>query len=1082
MADGGGKDDKRQYPEWRIALACALFATAFIVAGIWVYAAHQPRDINPAKLQWWAGSTATVMGEVRSHTADYRTALNWDLIALVPGYAVGLLLACDLGRRVFWTARFRRWAPAGLLATAAASVSNLAQDLLLHRALDNGLQGTWNFRVAEALSLVKFSALLVALIVGLAAIVTTFSRLILHHWVKEKWEKAASKLAKGTVTRRTVTEHLSADLMVAPDGSGRLVVYDDVTVTEQEVRETAAGSLENVAIPPPLLEVATDDTRSGTAGDHVGRGRWKSWWANWRRPALPADHLDRSWWAQWDGLRAHWAQGFASPPQPAGESEPPAGGIGICVSGGGIRSASVTLGALQALQAQEVLGKAAYLVSVSGGGYTTGGMQLAITKATDGLSRSTEPAPVPTAVPGDVFAPGTPEEDHLRRHSSYISDGPGQWLVALGVLFVGLLSSLVVIGLTVTTVGLAIGSFYRAVPIVVGGQLNTLRPLFLVPRQIFLAHKLAHTKVNAPPFPPISSGVVLAVAVVAALALVTYFVQATIPSTWVRVVRVLSRSARAFLQLSVLVVVIGLALPALLWASSWLTWLLKFHPAQAISVGSLSLVLSYLGTVAATFWRKRTTIAKGAETVVGLPKKGPVNQVLPNSMIQMIIMWICLLVLIAAALLTCGWVATSGLPTSLWALPPVVALAAIVAFVDQTTFSLHPFYRRRLASAFAVRRAANQGAAVAEPYDYAEKTSLSSYAAPVNGFPGVAFDATANITGQDRATPGRQALPFILAHDYIGGPRVGWVRTDFLEELTAPCLSQDLTVEAAVAISGAAFAAAMGNQTRFYELFLALSNARLGAWLPNPYFVALKSQNLSNWTIPGLPRRRRLSYFAREIFGIHPSESRLLFCTDGGHYENLGLVEVLRRRYKVVYCINASTAGVPLDDTLANAITLAREELGVDIALTEEAYDLVPGGGQLPEPTAPFTDLNQRLSKTAVTTGTITYPKAAGFGETTGVLVYVQAVLTPGMPYQLLDFPQTDVGFPRDSTGDQWFDSAQFDAYQELGRVLGEQAQKRAAAAAAETAAAETAAAEAAAAETAAAKAAAAAQAAAEDS
>jgi hypothetical protein len=438
-------------------------------------------------------------------------------------------------------------------------------------------------------------------------------------------------------------------------------------------------------------------------------------------------------------------------------SEPVADSIGICVSGGGIRSASIALGALQALQKPGVLGKAKYLVSVSGGGYTTGGMQLAITKGTDGVPDSRTPAPVTTAVPGDVFAPGSPEEDHLRRHSSYISDGPGQWLVALGVLFVGLLSSLVVIGLTVTTVGLAIGSFYRAVPIVDGGQLNTLRPLFLVPRQVFLAHKLAHTKVNAPPFPPISSGVVLAVAVVAALALVAYFVQATIPSEWARIVRVISRIARAFLQLTALVILIGLALPALLWASSWLTWLLKFHPAQAASVGSLSLVLSYLGTVAATFWRKRTTIAKGAETVVGLSKKGPVNQVLPDSMIQMIIMWICLLVLIAAALLACGWVATSGLPTSLWALPPVVALAAIMAFVDQTMFSLHPFYRRRLASAFAVRRVESRGAAVAEPYDYAEKTSLSGYAAPVDCFPGVAFDATANITGQDRATPGRQA-------------------------------------------------------------------------------------------------------------------------------------------------------------------------------------------------------------------------------------------------------------------------------------------------------------------------------------
>jgi hypothetical protein len=244
MADGGGKDDKRQYPEWRIALACALFAAAFIVAGIWVYAAHQPSDINPAKLQWWAGSTATVMGEVRSHTADYRTALNWDLIALVPGYAVGLLLACDLGRRVFWTARFRRWAQAGLLATAAAGVSNLAQDLLLRSALKNGLQGTWNFRVAEALSLVKFSALLVALIVGLAAIVTTLSRLILHYWVKKHWKEAGE--------------------------------FPEPTDTDPKIEdEQVLRHVNKLAIPPPLLEVDAESSRSAPPGDGSGQG-WRT--------------------------------------------------------------------------------------------------------------------------------------------------------------------------------------------------------------------------------------------------------------------------------------------------------------------------------------------------------------------------------------------------------------------------------------------------------------------------------------------------------------------------------------------------------------------------------------------------------------------------------------------------------------------------------------------------------------------------------------------------------------------------------------------------------------------------------------
>ena len=60
---------------------------------------------------------------------------------------------------------------------------------------------------------------------------------------------------------------------------------------------------------------------------------------------------------------------------------------------------------------------------------------------------------------------------------------------------------------------------------------------------------------------------------------------------------------------------------------------------------------------------------------------------------------------------------------------------------------------------------------------------------------------------------------------------------------------------------------------------------------------------VGDWTVPSLPRTRRITYLLRELFNIHPIEERLLQITDGGRYENLGVVELLRRRCTTIYCV-----------------------------------------------------------------------------------------------------------------------------------------------------------------------------------
>ena len=123
-----------------------------------------------------------------------------------------------------------------------------------------------------------------------------------------------------------------------------------------------------------------------------------------------------------------WRQGYYLADEPA-DVQAAKGSIGFCLSGGGIRAGSVALGFLQ--QMRDELVKARYLVSVSGGGYTAGAFVQALTKAND------------VAIPEGwtqerdakkVYAPGSVEEDHIRRHSSYLADTVPLLLVALGLI------------------------------------------------------------------------------------------------------------------------------------------------------------------------------------------------------------------------------------------------------------------------------------------------------------------------------------------------------------------------------------------------------------------------------------------------------------------------------------------------------------------------------------------------------------------------------------------------------------------------------------------------------------------------
>ena len=308
----------------------------------------------------------------------------------------------------------------------------------------------------------------------------------------------------------------------------------------------------------------------------------------------------------------------------------------------------------------------------------------------------------------------------------------------------------------------------------------------------------------------------------------------------------------------------------------------------------------------------------------------------------------------------------------------------------------------------------------------------------------VGTDAGPALSGDAKPAPGLNAVSYVLSADYIGGPELGWLDTKETIAISSSRIKRDLTVQAAVAISGAAFASAMGRMNKGFQSLPAVSGARLGTWLPNPAFVKNAKDNAGQPLYPkALPSVRGAGYFYRELFGINRKQARLVQVTDGGHYENLGLVEALRRRCRLIYVIDGGGDTPPLLSGLSDAIRLARFELGVEIELDERgdygAPNLAPGSAEQFATGHAFHSLNSRLTAGAVVRGVITYPVAAGLGENnTGLLIVAKAVLWEELPDWVLTYGAGGSGesFPNDKTSDQWFNEAQFAAYTEVGRRI----------------------------------------------
>jgi hypothetical protein len=379
----------------------------------------------------------------------------------------------------------------------------------------------------------------------------------------------------------------------------------------------------------------------------------------------------------------------------------------------------------------------------------------------------------------------------------------------------------------------------------------------------------------------------------------------------------------------------------------------------------------------------------------------------------------------------------------------VFGVSAIVAFIasrriNVNEFSLHHFYKNRLVRCYlgasnAQRRRPNPATGF-DPSDDVPIAKLRSTAEkdPYYG-PYALINAALNLNaGSELATQERKATSFVFSPEYCGfstrrmsddGGKHEELRFGDAFEANGyrPTVNYSYAhgpnVGTAVAISGAAANPNWGYHTSGPMAFLlTVFNARLGWWLGNPRW------RLASRT-PG--PKFALRYLFSELLGQTTGQSQYVNLSDGGHFDNLGLYELVQRRCRFIIVCDAEEDHDLTFGSLGGAIRKCRADFGVEIDID----------------TAPIRQSADGFSKAHCVVGTILYPeKEAAFsaGPTSGIgpadssnsrgwLIYLKSSLTGDEPADVLEYRSQFPEFPHQSTGDQFFSESQFESYRRLG-------------------------------------------------
>jgi len=244
-----------------------------------------------------------------------------------------------------------------------------------------------------------------------------------------------------------------------------------------------------------------------------------------------------------------------------------------------------------------------------------------------------------------------------------------------------------------------------------------------------------------------------------------------------------------------------------------------------------------------------------------------------------------------------------------------------------------------------------------------------------------------------------------------------------------PEICKTLSVGGWVGISGAAASTGIGRNTSLgLSLLLGASNVRLGSWWESQADGPQASES------PVRRAFRTQSYLFDEFTAkFHGLARRWQYLTDGGHFENLGLYELLRPERRLQFAI-AVDAGADPDyqfGDLANLIRLVRIDFRVEVEVLRETFP--PALARVFGTPEDFRSAGQGAAPGPVTQCAVLlkvdYPDRA---DCAWVVLIKPRVLSDAAA-DVREYALTHPSFPQQSTGDQFFDEAQWESYRKLG-------------------------------------------------